>query len=197
MIERRSIDALRARYGHVASWAVWAPATSRPKSNIADLTVLDPDQNRQLTQILHTNTVLLGLNISRRIERPFGNFHDPRPSATDYRLRAALSGSPCWGAYMTDVIKDFEQRCSRNVMRYLRENPSFEQEQIEALREELRMLGPRRPTLIALGRDAEAILRRGLEPDFNVIGVPHYANRTPIATYRTTILERLRAAGVG
>lgn len=138
----------------------------------------------------------MGLNISRPIERPFGNFHDPRPTATDYRLRAGLLGTACWGAYITDAIKDFENRCSHEVMRHLRCRPDFEHEQIVALRQELDLLGPQRPVLIALGRDAEAILRRQLAPEFTVIGVPHYAMRMPIETYRVAILERLRNAGI-
>jgi hypothetical protein len=196
MIGRDRLDVIRDRYGQVASWAVWAPVGAKPKSGIADLDVLDPDKNPGLIAVLHARVVLVGLNISRPIERPFGNFHDGRPSATDYRLRAGLLGTACWGAYMTDAIKDFENRCSHDVMGYLRSNPAFEEEQIDALRPELDMLGPQRPTLIALGRAAEEILRRRLTPEFAVIGVPHYAARMSIANYRAAILDRLRHAGI-
>jgi len=40
-----------------------------------------PFKNPLLLEMLHGNSILLGLNISRRIERPLGNFYDPSPMA--------------------------------------------------------------------------------------------------------------------
>ena len=107
MITADVFNEARQRFGHFASWAIWADEGESPKSNIDDLSVLSPEQNPKLLELLHGNSILLGLNISRRIERPFGNFHDPRPQATDFKIRYALKDTPFWGSYMTDVIKDF------------------------------------------------------------------------------------------
>jgi hypothetical protein len=79
MIGIKEFIEIRERFGHFASWAVWADEGVNPKENIDDLSVLNPDVNPSLLKILHGNAILLGLNISRRIERPLGNFHDPRP----------------------------------------------------------------------------------------------------------------------
>ena len=55
-----------------------------PKSNVGDLSVLDPDINTGLLSQLNTGIVLIGLNISRGvIKEPFANFHDKSSQATD------------------------------------------------------------------------------------------------------------------
>jgi len=196
MIERRTIEAIRDRYGDVASWAVWAPEGAKPKSNISDLSVLDPKHNPQLTHILRTNVVLLGLNISRTMsERPFGNFHDPRPQATDWKLRRVLLDSPWWGGYMTDVIKGFKEPLSQKVMKYLENNQDFERQQIQSLREELAFIGCKAPVLVALGQAAREILLRNFQDEFRIVGVPHYAARMSLSEYQGRIRDAMADSG--
>lgn len=191
MISVEIFNRIRNEYGHYASWAVWAEPGETPKSNIDDLSILDTQQNSSLLESLHAEFVFLGLNISRRIERPLGNFHDPRPMATDFKIRYALKDTPFWGAYMTDIIKDFEEKASGKMMRYLRNNPGFEKENVEIFRSEISVLECKNPTLIAFGKDAEIIARRSLGEEFEIVGIPHYANYTPKEKYRDQVLDRL------
>ena len=51
MITREKFDSIKEKYGRVASWAIWAHEDEEPKSNMGDLTVLDPEINK--------NTILL------------------------------------------------------------------------------------------------------------------------------------------
>jgi hypothetical protein len=51
---------------------------------------------RVRVRVLDAESILPRLNISRRIERPFGNFHDPKPFATDFKIRFALKGTSYW-----------------------------------------------------------------------------------------------------
>jgi hypothetical protein len=67
MISAEVFEAVKREYGNCASWAVWAEVGARPNSNLGDLTVLDPVLNPTLLHTLHTNFVLLGLNISHLI----------------------------------------------------------------------------------------------------------------------------------
>ena len=121
MITREKFDFIKDKYAYYASWAIWSDEDEKPKSNIGDLTILDPDSNKNLLSQLNPNVVLLGLNISRGdIKIPFANFHDKRPEATDFKIRFAFRSSPYWGGYMTDIIKDFEQKISGEVISYLR-----------------------------------------------------------------------------
>ncbi len=123
MIDSKKFEFIKKKYGHYASWAIWAEAGEKPKSNMGDLTILDPKINKNLFLQLKPNVVLVGLNISRGIIKvPFANFHDKRSKATDYKIRYALRDSPFWGGYMTDIIKDFNQKSSGKVISYLKAN---------------------------------------------------------------------------
>jgi len=188
MIDSKKFEFIKKKYGYYASWAIWAEEGEKPKSNIGDLTILDPQKNKNLFFQLNPNVVFVGLNISRgAIEVPFANFHDKRPEATDYKIRYALRGSPFWGGYMTDIIKDFDQKSSGKVVSYLRANKSFEEENVNSFRKELEDLGGENPTIIAFGKDSYNILIRNLKHEYKILKVPHYANYTSKENYREQI----------
>ncbi len=110
MIDQATFDFIKEKYGYYSSWAVWVDATEKLKDNIGDLRIFDPTFNSGLLQQLNPNVILVGLNVSRGcIKVPLGNFHDPRPEGMDFKLRYALKDSPYWGAYITDIIKDFDE----------------------------------------------------------------------------------------
>ena len=70
---------IKDKYQYYSSWAIWADAGDTPKSNIGDLSILDPKFNLNLLTQLNPNIVLVALNISRGdIQKPFANFHDSR-----------------------------------------------------------------------------------------------------------------------
>ena len=52
MLGRSQFESIRQRHGGYASWAVWAPPSEGPKSNIGDLSILDPDANASLFETL-------------------------------------------------------------------------------------------------------------------------------------------------
>lgn len=191
MISIETFLKIRERFGHFASWAVWAKEGQAPKDNIGDLTVLNPDENPTLLDMLHGNSILLGLNISRRIERPFGNFHDPGPMATDFKIRYALKDTSYWGSYMTDMIKDFEEKASGRMMSFLRSNKAFERDNIQKLRQEIELLGFAKPVLVTFGNHAEMIARRNLGKEFQIVRVPHYANYISKENYRAQLSGQL------
>lgn len=154
MITLEKFNYIKNKYGHCASWAIWASEGETPKSNIGDLTVLDPEKNSNLLSLLDPNVVFVGLNISRdAIKNPLENFHSSYHAATDYKIRFALKDSPYWGGYMTDIIKDFEEKVSGKVKDYLRANKDFERQNVQNFRQELIDIGASNPTLIAFGHD--------------------------------------------
>jgi hypothetical protein len=152
---------------------------------------LNPNENPKLLETLHGNSILFGLNISRPIERQFGNFHDPRPMATDFKIRHALRNTPYWGSYMTDIIKDFEEKASNKMMQFLKTNPDFEKENIRRFCDEINVLGFSNPVLISFGKDAEMIAKRNLGKEFEIVGIPHYAKFVSKETYRRQVCEAL------
>ncbi|MFX0138004.1 MAG: hypothetical protein ACFFDN_30460 [Candidatus Hodarchaeota archaeon] len=176
-MNREKFEYIKEKYGHVGSWAIWKNEDIKPKSNIADMTILNPDINENLLLELKPNVVLVGYNISRRIIVPFGNFHDKRKGSNDFKIRFAFRGTPYWGAYMTDIIKDFEQKISGEVNSYLRDNPQVVKQNIETFLQELDDIGADDPTLIVFGVKAYDILKRNLNEKFKIVKIPHYSYR--------------------
>ncbi len=185
MLEREKFDALKEKYGYLASWAVWAEVGQAPKSNVGDLSMFETDD---FLQYLNPEIVLVGLNISRgTIKFPLANFHDVRPEAMDYKIRFALKESPLWGGYMTDIIKNFDEKESGKMMCYLRAHKEFEEYNVQIFHEELKDLGCKNPTIIAFGRDAHAILTRNLGGKYQILRVPHYAVYSSKEDYRRDV----------
>jgi len=193
-IDEERLRLIRSRHGQYGSWALWAePNEGRPKSNVGDLSVFSVGEAK-LSQLLNPSVVLVGLNISRRVQQIFGNFHDPGPRGMDYKLRHALRGTSLWGGYLTDVIKDFEQKASGRVMSYLRKNESFERENLHAFRAELQDLGSTSPTIWALGASSFEIMKRGLGGEYEIGRLPHYSNYIGREGYRAQVLTILGVA---
>jgi hypothetical protein len=197
---RETFDLIKERHGGYASWAVWARATDRPKSNVGDLSVLDPDRNSNLLKTLRNDLVMLALNPSRAIfsgpvPKPFYNFHDPRPRATDYKIRYAFEGTDGYGAYMTDLIKTVVMPKQRDLDDYLDAHPEELTENVEWLLAEFEDLGCDKPTLIVFGQMTSKIITRSdvlpRIPHCRLITVTHYAHRMSPEDYRNEVVAKL------
>lgn len=187
MIDRDHYLKIAKKYGDYASWAIWADADSQPKSNVGDLTIFDLKINKNLLEYLNPNFVMVGLNISRRIENTFGNFHDKRPQSQDYKIRYAFKDSKLHGAYMTDIIKDFEQVISGNVISFLKSNPEFEIQNIDLFEQELLDIKSKNPIIIAFGNHAFTILNKHFKNKFQIFKVPHYSMHISKEDYKDEI----------
>lgn len=185
MISKEKFDFIKEKYSHWTSWAIWREAGDTPKSNIGDLSIFE---GNDFLQYLNPEVVLVGLNISRGdIKYPLANFHDIRPEATDYKIRYALKGTPLWGGYMTDIIKDFNEKESGKMMNYLRSNKAFEESNVEIFRKELVDLEAVNPLIVAFGNDAYSILLRNFKDQYRILKIPHYANYTSKEKYRDQV----------
>ena len=173
MITREKFDSIKKKYSRVASWAIWAHEDEEPKSNMGDLTVLDPEINKNLLSELNPNVVLVGLNFSEDVDhKPFENFH-AGGKFQDYKTRYALRDSPYWGGYMTDIIKNHPEKKSDELVKYLKTHPDEVQSNVESFRQELRDIGAEKPKLVAFGNAVHDILKKNL-PEFEIVKIPHY-----------------------
>ena len=190
-------DAIKARWGDYSSWAVWAPrgASEPAKSHIDDLSVLDPDVNPGLLDILRPDVVLLGLNASSRgaemEPEPFRNFHDGSRHGRDFRIRDALAGTPYWGAFMTDVIEGHPETDSAKVVRYVRANPDAIRAQVERLEAKLADLGTTDPLLVAFGREAHRLADQFLGAAHRIVYATHYSHQVSPGPYRDGLLAAI------
>jgi hypothetical protein len=198
IIDRETFDRIKEKHGPYASWAVWAEPDGKPKSHMGDLTVLDPDQNPALLGMLRSDVVMLGLNLSRDWPPPFGNFHDARPEGQDYKIRFAFTGTPFYGAYMTDIIKGVVMLKSGDLMRYLAANPDVVAESVGCLLEEFDDLKSESPTVIAFGGSAHLLAAKHLPANryARLVRVTHYADYISPTAYRERVLRELSTEGL-
>ena len=188
MITREKFDSIKEKYGRVASWAIWAHEDEEPKSNMGDLTVLDPEINKNLLSELNPNVVLVALNFSEDVNhKPFENFH-AGGKFQDYKTRYALRDSPYWGGYMTDIIKNHPEKKSDELVKYLKTHPDEVQSNVESFRQELRDIGAKKPKLVAFGNDVYDILKRNL-PEFEIVKITHYAHFVSKEKYREEVKQ--------
>jgi hypothetical protein len=195
MVDRETFDRIKEKHGLYASWAVWPAPNGKPKSKMGDLTVLDPDRNPALLGILRSDVVMLGLNLSRDWPPPFGNFHDANPAGQDYKIRFAFTGTPFYGAYMTDIIKGVVMLKAGDLMRYLAAHPDVVAESVECLLEEFDDLKSESPTVIAFGGSAQLLAAKHLPANrySRLVRVTHYAHYISQTAYRERVLSELAA----
>ena len=165
-MDRSTFERIKAKHGDYASWAVWAEPNGAPKSNIADLTVLDPARNPSLLEILRNDVVMLGRGFSGPVPAlPFTNFHDPNPRGQDYKIRYAFSDTRYYGAYMTNLIKGVIAPESGDLRELLKSDPSLVTKSIGLLLEEFQDLNCPRPLVIAFGSDTHKLADRHIPLD--------------------------------
>ena len=161
------------------------------------MTVFD---NPNLLNIIHSNFVFIGLNASEHAERKDGYtgswrmFHsDDNERQRDYKLRYALVGTQYEGSYMTDIIKNHPDKNSREVEKFCKANPEVITENIEILKEELKILGGK-PVLIAMGDTVYNYLTSSdIKEDYQIIKITHYSYRAKNKeSLREEVLRTLR-----
>jgi len=189
-ITLENYELIRGKYGHMASWAVYADKKKekKEKSGVGETSFFETP-NQLLLDLLNPNIILVGLNISEKILRIFGNFHPNKTSAQDYKTRFALHRTIFWGAYMTDIIKSHEEKISGNLMKYLSKNKDFERENIKNFENELLDIGSQDTIIIAFGNDAYNILKRNLKDKYTIHKVPHYSAFIKLETLRLAFTD--------
>mgnify|MGYP001161210125 FL=1 len=175
---------VREKHGLHSSWAIWAEETDTPKSNMADISFFDDES---IVEQLNPNNILVGLNISGYTPKSFENFHGKGGGA--FKIRYATKDTPLWGAYLTDIIKDYPEMESGNVMKYLRKNKDFVLENVASFREEIADIGVVNPTLYAFGNDTHSILEEHLGNEFVIKKLMHYSHYISKEKYREHVLE--------
>ena len=172
-ITAEKFQEIKTKYGHMSSWAIWKKKdeNSKEKSNVGDTTIFET-----VSEIFNPNIIFIGLNISKKIIEPFANFHSTSSRAHDYKIRYAVQDTPFSGAYMTDIIKDFEEKVSGNVMKYINQHKDFLQENITSFEVELQYIGSTQPVLIAFGNDCYRLLKKHLKHTDKLFKVSHYSS---------------------
>lgn len=192
MLSQNQYELIREKHGKYASWAVWAEASDKPKSNMGDMIILG---DNLALHLLKPNVLMVGLNLSRfTISEPFRNFHDPSPSGQDYKIRFAFKDTEYYGAYMTDIIKGVVEVDSKNIPKHLKENQGALANSLEIFRQELRDLGSVSHLILAFGRIAYDIIKENLSSGEygKLIRLTHYSHQIGKEKYRETVLKEIQ-----
>jgi hypothetical protein len=96
---------------------------------------------------------------------------------------------------MTDIIKNVEIVRSAELLRHLRECPSVVRRSVKVFREELKDLGAVKPTLLAFGFEAHALIARNIPACqySRLIRLTHYSHRIGKSKekFRETVLAQI------
>jgi hypothetical protein len=192
MITKEHYIEIEGKYGEFASWAIWANEDIKPKSNIGEMSIFDLNKNPNLLETLNPNVIMVGLNFSRTIEKKaFVNFHDKRPQGQDYKIRYAFRDTEFYGAYMTDIVKDFEEKISGNILQYLKDNKEFELMNVKLFEQEIADLKCSDPLIIAFGNITFQLLNKHFGQKYRIKKVMHYSQQISKENYKTTVWKSL------
>jgi len=188
MITLKRYNLIKKNWGEISSWAVWDGPFDRSKANIDNLSIFDC---KLILKTLNPEVILVGLNISRddlKGKPVFSNFHSSYRHAQEYKLRYVLKGTPFWGGYLTDIIKDHPEIDSKNVMKALEKNPLIERKNIAEFKREIKDLGAKNPLIVALGGQVYDILSRNVK-EFKVVQIPHFSARKNLDNYKKQVAD--------
>jgi hypothetical protein len=190
------------KHGKYTSWAVWADEDKgKPTSNIGNIEMFDVTKHPETLDKLNPSIIMVGLNWSGSglNDRVFfcNNFHDASPNAQDYKIRYVFQETDYYGAYMTNIIKNFWEKNARVVETYLKYHPEFENQNLEYFENELHDLKCTHPTIIEFGNfpiygRLEKYLKEHCFGEYTLKKIRHYSDRH-IGTkeYRDEVLEIL------
>jgi hypothetical protein len=181
MIDMQQFENIKEKHGGYASWAVWADASGKPKSNMDVLSVFE---DARVLSLLRNDVVMVGLNfsVSKDAPRDFFNFHGKGGGA--FKIRYAFKDSPYYGAYMTDIIKE-----------HMKAHPDVVARNVDKFREELRDLRATAPTILAFGNNTYKLLRENLDKSEyrKLIKLTHYSHRIGKEDYKEAVFKEIES----
>ncbi|WP_295723708.1 hypothetical protein [uncultured Methanobrevibacter sp.] len=193
MIDLERYNNLKEKYGHVSSWTIWREPGESAKSNTDDMSIFEDDN---ICNKLNDKYVFVALNWSGthgvQEDKPWKNFHSSYRYQNDFKLRFALINTPFWGSYITDIIKEFPELNSKNVISHFKENPNEIYEYINSFKEELSCLSDEKPILIAVGNDSYNILNDNLGNEYEIHRIMHYSARISKEDYKKEVCNELK-----
>lgn len=177
------------KYAYLASPAVYGARGEKPKDGIDDLSVITPEVLLNLNQ----EFVLVGLNVSENFTPKAWSMFHAGGKFWDFRIRDMVDALGLKNVWITDLIKNFPMKAANDVTKHFKKHSEEIKPHLRAFEQELDDIGVQRPTLVALGRNVEVLLKKHLGHKYRVLYVPHWANQSGIngAAMAQALLEQL------
>ncbi len=120
-------EALTKNYGTYGGWAVWHYTNDR-------LSESSTEPIYSNIELLNSRHVIIGLNISKPLERNWVNF---RGGMHDRKLKYAFNDTKVRGSYMTDLLKVCT-KTSNELLNHLISHPNVLKENVDKFIKEMR-----------------------------------------------------------
>jgi len=151
------------KYGAFASWAIWS------YENEKDTSIIESH-----FEDLHSNFVLIGLNISKSLlDVPWINFHGGKH---DRKLKYACNDTKLRGSYITDLFKDYPE-VNSNLLKDV--DPEIVRKNVEFFNQEMKDIKVNLKTqFITLGMQADIYFKKYFQSYWKnkYINYYHYSN---------------------
>ncbi len=165
MICKNKFDDIKKKYGNFSTWAIWNFKDEK------DTSIIEQNLSK-----LHTNWVIIGLNISQPVDS-LANF---RGGKHDRKLKYAFNNTFISGSYMTDLIKSVEVKSSE-ILKDIKSSKIDINAQVSYFNEELKFVCVNEETkFIIFGNAAKNIydnFYKGYYPNNEVFFLKHYSSR--------------------
>lgn len=200
MYTQQHFKYLTEKYGSFASWAIWDAKNEKDTSIIF-----------QSIDKLHSNFVLLGLNISSPLSnKSWVNFHGGRH---DRKLKYACHNTVLQGSYITDLFKDIDEPDSSKIKSKL--SNSLIHDNVDYFNQEMKDISVNEDTVFIVLGVPSSFLAKCFDtyfkysfPTNKVIFYPHYSyykltdeewvtglwDKLGISNYYQKVREEYRAA---
>jgi hypothetical protein len=149
-------------YEKCGSWAVW------DENNEKSVDVI------RKCERLHAKVVVVALNISKELEESWSNF---RGGKHDRKLKELLNKSSAKGAYMTDLIKSYNEPDSFKVSKRIKDS-EFLEAHLDDFKDEMQTVGANKDTIFLLfGSQVRDVFEKHLRQDYpNYVSCIHYSS---------------------
>lgn len=157
---------LKAKYGNVASWALW------DDDNLRDTRIIDNNIGW-----LNSHHVGVGLNISK----PVSDWSNFRSGIHDRKLKMAFNKGRFKGFYLTDILKNVVNPNSKKVQELLKDGEIDLKPHIDFFIQEMKDIKVNDETVfVTFGYDANLLFETYLKKEFpknEVVHLKHYSAR--------------------
>lgn len=162
MYKPQRYSSLKRQHHRHGSWAIWDTANPR------DTSIID----REIGSLKSTY-VLIGLNISKRKPKNWGNFHGGKH---DRKLMYACNNTRLRGVYLTDLFKNVSEVSAHKLSSRLTEKKIAGD--VAFFRKEMTDIGiTSRTVFVVFGKEAKRMYQRHFAKHFknSVIYNEHYS----------------------
>lgn len=180
-MKKEIFDQVKKDFGSYSSFALW------DENDLNNFHIIE-----QNVELLHGKVIFIAYNAANPI-REFENFHHRRRGGRDTWLANSIGKDPhLKGAYMTDFFKG---SIAKKVHEVDARSENIKANK-EKLQKEIGMFAMDKPVLVAIGRDAEDVIKKcGILDDCKIElkYIPHYAGRITKKGFEIAVKELSRS----